>query len=427
MSQFSPLCCTMSPDELDNAAPRSACLVVNQGQEPSAHERMQMLDRGRGPPNPRLVGQPPPAPPSFCKQYGGPLVVLAMVASLAMLGVTVVMRPRVGQPALQERRAQLVSTESHAREHGSEFEVAKANVVPEAPAALAPIAPSAARSGAPAAPLAYPSAPVAPPQAATYANEPPTPPAASEVATAATAAELPFVAQDVAPVTVAAPIPPCTTTLAPALGAEKVLPMSCAAFGCSEELRPEQYCQCDSKCQSRQNCCPDMYQVCMMPLAAGAASGGPAHASAGAVAATGATTTAVPATAAPATAAPTTAAPLPEPFNCTLDVEHWESRWAFKKQSWCCAHKQLGCSQAHTVAASAGETHEVVTVGPVPQPPPGVKVDCTLHAGEDWQRSWSEPKKRFCCDSMGVGCEVPKDAAPYRISGGSVRQLRGLQ
>jgi hypothetical protein len=127
-----------------------------------------------------------------------------------------------------------------------------------------------------------------------------------------------------------------------------------------------------------------------------------------------ATTTQInpPAPTPPVTTPPTPAPPPPGPVdpNCAIGWCNWMIEWTPAKKAWCCANHHRGCAgdsprPCDTVRPTPGCT----TQGPPPDP-----YNCAVDWC-NWQMTWTEPKKTWCCAHHKRGC--PGDS-PHPCGGG---------
>lgn len=130
-------------------------------------------------------------------------------------------------------------------------------------------------------------------------------------------------------------------------------------------------------------------------------------------------------------ASPVNTAPPPVvDFNCVVSVGNDPSLWLDTKRTWCCVHHNTGCT---TTPAPVSEqcnqgnrlgwrnaveqeycckTHGLgcTTAAPVVvvTSPPQQLFDCTS-GFTNWEVSWSETRKLWCCRHLQRGCP-PSDA-----------------
>ncbi|CAE7677135.1 CPK7 [Symbiodinium microadriaticum] len=67
----------------------------------------------------------------------------------------------------------------------------------------------------------------------------------------------------------------------------------------------------------------------------------------------------------------------PPEFDCKADQDQWDISWSVPKKHFCCSFVDIGCDE----------------------------FDCQLQLHQ-WRTSWSVAKKRFCCDKELLGCDT---------------------
>ncbi|CAE7262860.1 CPK19 [Symbiodinium sp. CCMP2592] len=67
----------------------------------------------------------------------------------------------------------------------------------------------------------------------------------------------------------------------------------------------------------------------------------------------------------------------PPEFDCKADQDQWDVSWSVPKKHFCCSFVAIGCDE----------------------------FDCQLQL-QQWRTSWSVAKKRFCCDKELFGCDT---------------------
>jgi len=65
------------------------------------------------------------------------------------------------------------------------------------------------------------------------------------------------------------------------------------------------------------------------------------------------------------------------PFDCSRNLEFWESMWPSAKKQWCCFHENAGCKTEHFNCA-----------------------DGLMY----FNTEWSDLKREWCCHNHNVGC-----------------------
>lgn len=139
----------------------------------------------------------------------------------------------------------------------------------------------------------------------------------------------------------------------------------------------------------------------------------------------------------------------PPKHDCAADFKDWENKWNTDKQYYCCKYYGRGCPDVPSMcdmncelkgvpltcservqysathqfrgqdeACSQGHKQvlgECPICGECPLEETGCEkkkgefpYDCDLNF-EMWQESWSPGEKRWCCESVGKGCEDPPD------------------
>lgn len=100
----------------------------------------------------------------------------------------------------------------------------------------------------------------------------------------------------------------------------------------------------------------------------------------------------------------------PDPWNCATDYEAWESLWSEDKKGWCCRVHHRGCPptspQTRPPTAMPPVVPETLKTTPPPALPAPVVLSFDCAAGyANWIAGWSLPKKEWCCQHGGKGCE----------------------
>lgn len=131
---------------------------------------------------------------------------------------------------------------------------------------------------------------------------------------------------------------------------------------------------------------------------------------------------------------PQASANPPDPFNCEIDKDLWETAWGDDKKEWCCQVHHFGCPvttpapqpmaqpamqpAAQPIAQPVAQPQAPVATRPLvaTQPPTAPPTTSTLYdcgAGfKNWIAGWSIPKKAWCCGNSGKGCEPGIDVKP---------------
>lgn len=100
------------------------------------------------------------------------------------------------------------------------------------------------------------------------------------------------------------------------------------------------------------------------------------------------------------------------PFNCSSGTKRWTTAWSTRKKTFCCNVMKLPCEPFDCKAGIPnGWAHEKIQWCCVNK---GEGCTTTLgmagfdcQAGLDnWKAGWNKNKKRFCCDSGKVDCDV---------------------
>lgn len=99
--------------------------------------------------------------------------------------------------------------------------------------------------------------------------------------------------------------------------------------------------------------------------------------------------------------------PAHDAFDCDFLVSEWESSWADDKKLWCCAHRGVGCME-ESAEHSQDQFFDCVT------------------GFENWQARWSLVKQNWCCGKVGRACAVPETVRTSRPAGRSQGGLEAI-
>eukprot|EP00929_Paragymnodinium_shiwhaense_P009678 TRINITY_DN11393_c0_g1_i1.p1 TRINITY_DN11393_c0_g1~~TRINITY_DN11393_c0_g1_i1.p1 ORF type:complete len:235 (+),score=38.68 TRINITY_DN11393_c0_g1_i1:134-838(+) len=101
-----------------------------------------------------------------------------------------------------------------------------------------------------------------------------------------------------------------------------------------------------------------------------------------------------------------------QPFDCDAGLAHWRTGWAYAKIEWCCAHRQKGCDNETPDALVGDDDSSRLRGNSVTAvkggSDKGDEKNCRVGL-QDWQKSWSDEKKSYCCRTSLVGCETIDD------------------
>jgi len=96
------------------------------------------------------------------------------------------------------------------------------------------------------------------------------------------------------------------------------------------------------------------------------------------------------------------------PYDCLASLSHWRSAWSSRKRRWCCAHRHRGCA-GESASRSASRSNEEEPSDDEEEAEPSYDCD---EGRDDWEETWSERKKAWCCKKGSRGCDerpVPFD------------------
>jgi hypothetical protein len=90
----------------------------------------------------------------------------------------------------------------------------------------------------------------------------------------------------------------------------------------------------------------------------------------------------------------------PEPFNCHMLFDSWQTAWSPEMKKWCCRHYKRGC-QVLEAGAVSSTSQEAAADNPAMR----TTTPYACHDGV-WNRhsAWSAGKKAWCCLYKGLGC-----------------------
>lgn len=98
-------------------------------------------------------------------------------------------------------------------------------------------------------------------------------------------------------------------------------------------------------------------------------------------------------------------------FDCTAGFANWRAGWSVSKKIYCCRTEGVGCEDTTTTPYGYGRRrHPILTTTP--------QFDC--EAGlPNWEYGWSLQKKKYCCETHGVGCQA-RTTTPFSPGGSTL-------
>lgn len=106
------------------------------------------------------------------------------------------------------------------------------------------------------------------------------------------------------------------------------------------------------------------------------------------------------------------ASALAAPYDCSAEVEDWQSAWSGEKQRWCCAKATRGCPEKTAAFPQVAPTAGSEATGSQ------VKSSAPFNC-KDWTYQWTASQKAYCCNVEETGCtmtDLPDSAAPYNCN-----------